>query len=82
MDNAGWAFKTRELLERAEEEGRTIWPTGRNEAGWSRKKSPSQREVAFAEQMTEGVRLRETPSVTACGGDSSLREGAKRSKEG
>ena len=27
LDNASWAFKTRELLERAEEEGRTIWLT-------------------------------------------------------
>ena len=27
LDNAGWAFKTREFLERAEAEGRTIWLT-------------------------------------------------------
>ena len=27
LDNASWAFKTREFLERAEEEGRAIWLT-------------------------------------------------------
>jgi len=27
LDNASWAFKTREFLERAEAEGRTIWLT-------------------------------------------------------
>lgn len=27
LDNASWAFKTREFLERAEQEGRTIWLT-------------------------------------------------------
>ena len=27
LDNASWAYKTRELLERAEAEGRTIWLT-------------------------------------------------------
>lgn len=25
MDNASWAFKTREFLNRAEEEGRVVW---------------------------------------------------------
>ena len=25
LDNASWAYKTREFLERAEEEGRAIW---------------------------------------------------------
>ena len=28
LDNASWAYKTREFLERAEAEGRTIWLTG------------------------------------------------------
>ena len=28
LDNASWAFKTREFLERAEQEGRTIWLAG------------------------------------------------------
>lgn len=28
LDNASWAFKTREFLERAEREGRTVWLTG------------------------------------------------------
>ena len=27
LDNASWAYKTRELLERAEAEGRAIWLT-------------------------------------------------------
>ena len=27
LDNASWAYKTREFLERAEREGRTIWLT-------------------------------------------------------
>ena len=27
MDNASWAFKTREFLERAETEGRAVWLT-------------------------------------------------------
>ena len=27
LDNASWAYKTRELLERAETEGRAIWLT-------------------------------------------------------
>ena len=27
LDNASWAYKTREFLERAEAEGRTIWLT-------------------------------------------------------
>ena len=27
LDNASWAFKTREYLERAEQEGRAIWLT-------------------------------------------------------
>ena len=27
LDNASWAFKTREFLERAEREGRAIWLT-------------------------------------------------------
>ena len=27
LDNASWAYKTREFLERAEAEGRTIWRT-------------------------------------------------------
>ena len=27
LDNASWAFKTREFLERAEQEGRAIWLT-------------------------------------------------------
>lgn len=25
LDNASWAYKTREFLERAEQEGRTVW---------------------------------------------------------
>ena len=25
LDNASWAYKTREFLERAEEEGRSVW---------------------------------------------------------
>ena len=28
LDNASWAYKTREFLERAEQEGRTIWLAG------------------------------------------------------
>ena len=28
LDNASWAYKTREYLERAEQEGRAIWLTG------------------------------------------------------
>jgi len=28
LDNASWAYKTREFLERAEQEGRAIWLTG------------------------------------------------------
>ena len=28
MDNASWAYKTREFLERAEKEGRAVWLTG------------------------------------------------------
>ncbi len=28
LDNASWAYKTREFLERAEREGRTVWLTG------------------------------------------------------
>lgn len=28
LDNASWAYKTREFLERAESEGRAIWLTG------------------------------------------------------
>ena len=28
LDNASWAFKTREFLERAEREGRAVWLTG------------------------------------------------------
>lgn len=28
LDNASWAFKTREFLERAEREERTVWLTG------------------------------------------------------
>ena len=28
LDNASWAFKTREFLERAERENRTVWLTG------------------------------------------------------
>ncbi len=28
LDNASWAYKTREFLERAEKEGRAIWLTG------------------------------------------------------
>ena len=41
-------------------------------------KPPSKREVARAKPVTEGVRRSRmlTPSVTAFGGDSSLREGA------
>ena len=27
LDNASWAYKTREFLERAEQEGRTVWLT-------------------------------------------------------
>ena len=27
LDNASWAYKTREFLERAEQEGRAIWLT-------------------------------------------------------
>ncbi len=27
LDNASWAFKTREFLERAEQEGRAVWLT-------------------------------------------------------
>lgn len=28
LDNSSWAYKTREFLERAEREGRTVWLTG------------------------------------------------------
>jgi len=28
MDNASWAYKTREFLQRAEQEGRAIWLAG------------------------------------------------------
>ena len=28
LDNASWAYKAREFLERAEQEGRTIWLAG------------------------------------------------------
>ena len=28
LDNASWAYKTREFLKRAEQEGRAIWLTG------------------------------------------------------
>lgn len=28
LDNASWAYKTREFLERAEREGRAVWLTG------------------------------------------------------
>lgn len=28
LDNTSWAYKTREFLERAEREGRSIWLTG------------------------------------------------------
>ena len=27
LDNASWAYKTREFLERAEREGRSVWLT-------------------------------------------------------
>lgn len=28
LDNASWAYKTREFLNRAEQKGRTVWLTG------------------------------------------------------
>lgn len=44
LDNASWAYKTREFLNRAEKEGRAVWLTGdlpRSFVVTGKKKDPS-----------------------------------------